>query len=146
MSRINRDPHSIMCHVAVSREMHEIEKQVKTLKLSGPLPNQKGKSLADFNKMMEDIDVAKFTGIFFSLVENMKSGTIDTKRCKIVLKKFDTMLNRAHEEFEAALPKLVEEERKLRKVDRGEDGNFVTVHTAIGKGASIATRVPKHLA
>jgi hypothetical protein len=146
MSRINRDPHSIMCHVAVSREILEIEKQVKILKKSGTLPNPKGKSLADFKKMIGEIDVAKYTGIFFSLVENLKAGSIDTKRCKIVLKKFYEMLNRAHEEFEAALPKLLEEEEKLRKVDCGEDGEFITIHTAIGKGASIATRVPKHLA
>ena len=106
---------------------------------------RKGKSLADFKKTMDDIDVAKFTGVFFSLVENMKSGTIDIKRCKIVLKKFDEMLNKAHEEFKAALPKLLEEEDKLCKLDRDEDDEFVTIHTAIGKDASIATRVPKHL-
>ena len=145
MSRISRDAHSIMCHVAVSRHMHEIEKAIRKLKLSGPLPNPKGKSLADFKKTMDDIDVAKFTGVFFSLVENMKSGTIDIKRCKIVLKKFDEMLNEAHEEFKAALPKLLEEKDKLRKLDRDEGDEFVTIHTAIGKGASIATRVPKHL-
>ena len=146
MSRINRDPHSIMCSVAVSREMEMIVKEVRKLKLTKPLPNPKGRSLASFKKMVDDASVEKYTGIFYSLVENLKTGTINVKRCGIVIKKFDEMQKRAFAEFDAALPKLIAEEEKLRKQDQGDDGEFVTVLTAIGKGASIASRVPKHLA
>jgi hypothetical protein len=143
---INSDPRSLLCTRAIKREMSEIYKSAKSLKLSGPLPNPGGTSIVEFKKMIDKCDVDKFASIFFCLVDNMKSGTIDLKRAKVVLKKFDTMLERARREFEEALPKLLEEQEKLRKIDNGEDADFVTIHTPIGKGASIATRVPKHLA
>jgi hypothetical protein len=143
--------YDLTCAGAIKREMDAIANGVLKLKRTGPLPNPKGKSLADFKKMIDESDVAKYTGIFFSLVENMKrdrdgNATIDTKRCKYVLKKFDEMRNRAHKEKKEELPKLLAEKDKRRKLDQENDGKFVVVRTKFGKGGSFATLVPEHLA